>query len=238
MKKTIEERVDRIEKIFWVVGVIAVIFGVSGAWGYNVLQSSRTQLSDLDKKVEDVQNRLDEASNLAKNVESEINNRKDEAIRSLKNEEDMAIDRLKRRAYNLVSEEANKKFKDSVVYDVWAGKGRPPWITKLGKNLSVTLPVTKGDIVQATFAGSAWRSNFYYRIVEKSQLSVTEAPLFAQIIQNQNDYWRSVVASRVFEVTRDGKLTLAVEFIGAELKDPKVKVAGARLIATKVAFGK
>jgi len=83
MKKNIEERVDRVEKIFWVVGIIAVIFGVSGGWGYSLLQSAGTKLSELTKKVE--------------NVHSEIEKTTEKAKDTLKEEEDKTIERLRKR---------------------------------------------------------------------------------------------------------------------------------------------
>jgi len=235
MRKTIEERVDRIEKIFWVVGIIAVIFGVSGAWGYKVLSSAKTQLTDLDKKVEAFQNRVDEASISAK---SEIDTKKDEAISDLKKEEEEeeAKGRLKNMASELVSEALNEHTKNSVEVTLSGVHIKSP-----GRHLRLELPVTKGDIVQATFAGSVNNSKFYYRIVDESKLSVTKSPDFAQLIQNGEDTWQSVVASRVFEVTRDGRLTLVVEFLRGDIKiteSLRVDVAGARLIATKVAYGR
>jgi len=45
--KTLDERVARIEKIFWVVAVLAVIFGISGAWGLNALKNANLTLDDI-----------------------------------------------------------------------------------------------------------------------------------------------------------------------------------------------
>ena len=84
MGKSTEERVDRIEKIFWVVGVVAVIFGVSGGWGYGLLQSAETRLNELGRKVE--------------NFQSEIQKTTDKAIDSLNKEEEKSIEHLKERA--------------------------------------------------------------------------------------------------------------------------------------------
>jgi hypothetical protein len=89
MKKTIEERVDRVEKIFWVVGVIAVIFGISGGWGYSLLQSAETKLHDLTEKVG--------------NVKSEIHETTQKAIVTLTEEEDKAIERLNKKAEKQLS---------------------------------------------------------------------------------------------------------------------------------------
>ena len=76
MKKNIEDRVDRIEKIFWVLGVVAVIFGVSGAWGKIVFESTKEELSTLKKNVEEIKQTANQAA-------SEIRKKEEEIISSL-----------------------------------------------------------------------------------------------------------------------------------------------------------
>jgi len=244
MKKTIEERVDRIEKIFWVVGVIAVIFGVSGAWGYNVLQSAKTQFTDLDKKVEALQNSVDKASIL---VKSEIDTKKDEAISDIKKETDKAEVRLKSKASKLVSGALNKHFENRIDYSVKQGQ-----IKNLGTYLRVKLDVTEGDIVQASFVGSVQKSQFYCMIVEDIVEDSDQEPQLSDfalkgfkaaaqvIIQKNDESWKSLAAHQVFKVLKDGELKLAVKFHNGCPEDclpGNVIVYDATLIATKVAFG-
>jgi len=88
MKKTIEERVDQLEKIFWVVGVIAVIFGVSGGWGFSLLKSAETKLSNVTARVDEVDSKLKEITTEATQ----------EIKRILSEEEDKTIENLRERA--------------------------------------------------------------------------------------------------------------------------------------------
>lgn len=46
--KELQRRVDFIDKVFWVVGAVAVVFGISGAYGLNILTSVRAELKNID----------------------------------------------------------------------------------------------------------------------------------------------------------------------------------------------
>jgi hypothetical protein len=58
---SLEKRVQTLENKLWVAGAVAVIFGVSGAWGFSALHEAQTQLSELQKGVQAVKDARDAA---------------------------------------------------------------------------------------------------------------------------------------------------------------------------------
>lgn len=50
--QALKEQVQKLRNIAWVIGVVAVIFGVSGGWGINVLGESQKTIKNLEGSVE------------------------------------------------------------------------------------------------------------------------------------------------------------------------------------------
>jgi len=45
----LESQVQRLNNIFWVVGIVAVIFGVAGGWGAKTLSKAKDELESLNR---------------------------------------------------------------------------------------------------------------------------------------------------------------------------------------------
>ncbi len=52
--ETLEKHVQKLQNIVWVVGVLAVIFGISGGWGLNVLSESQKTISTLEGDIKEL----------------------------------------------------------------------------------------------------------------------------------------------------------------------------------------
>ena len=148
--KTLDERMDRIEKIFWVVAVVAVIFGVSGAWGLNTLTKAKSKIESLNDSVGTVTKDIDNAKLAFENV-------KDKKIAEfnaiLQKEMSNQIAMAKNEVSNLLK---------SRVYE-YNNQGSK--IDSLVNHAKLKLPVKKGDIILASYVASARNSEFYYRII-------------------------------------------------------------------------
>ena len=109
----------------------------------------------------------------------------------------------------------------------------PRHITTLGTHTPVSVRARKGDLIVATFSGSAERGEFYYRIVplEHSAVSLTNS---SQVIMVSSSRWQSLSATQVFRADRDREVKLAIEFYKSDVSGV-VKVFGSTLAATVVA---
>ena len=49
--RAVEAKLQILQQIAWVIGAVALIFGVSGAWGLKLLRDAEAELDDTDKRV-------------------------------------------------------------------------------------------------------------------------------------------------------------------------------------------
>ncbi len=54
--KNLENHVQKLRNIVWVVGVIALIFGVSGGWGIKTLNTSKDTIKKLGEQIDQLNN--------------------------------------------------------------------------------------------------------------------------------------------------------------------------------------
>ena len=105
--KTLDERVARIEKIFWVVAVLALIFGISGAWGLNALKREKTEITSLQTAVDGVKANVDgvivdvdrvkaDAKDAVDRVKADVKDAVTEGIETIKNEKERQLIAIKR----------------------------------------------------------------------------------------------------------------------------------------------
>ena len=76
----LKTQVQRLNNIVWVVGIVAVIFGISGGWGYNTLSKAQNKLenfeNEVEKHVENFKNKADAHFNgMKKDLEKIINDK-------------------------------------------------------------------------------------------------------------------------------------------------------------------
>jgi len=89
--KTLDERVARIEKIFWVVAVLAVIFGISGAWGLNALRNAKSEIESLRKSqieplqedVKNIRSFVDKADDFVADAKSKLEDEKNRQLKAM-----------------------------------------------------------------------------------------------------------------------------------------------------------
>ena len=73
--ETLEKDVQKLKNIAWVVGVVAVIFGISGGFGLSILNKSQAEIKDLNKQLESINSTTEETkSKLVTIREQEENN--------------------------------------------------------------------------------------------------------------------------------------------------------------------
>ena len=214
MQKTIEERVERIEKIFWAIGAIAVIFGLSGAWGYKVISAAKTEIETLEADIEPLRKFVNDADKFIEMAKEDIENAKDLSIHEMRNmSDDLALESIQRHSKNrLASAKTNGHIK------------------KLGMHTELTLNVNKGEVIHAIYTGSARGSQFYYRIVDVSEVSKPMAGSI-QVIMVPADSWRSITATESFVAKHTGTIQLAIEFFKSDVSGD-VKVYGSTLVAS------
>jgi hypothetical protein len=93
---TIEERVSRIEKIFWVVFIVAVIFGMSGAFGAKILSSAKKELHSLSIQIKNIDEKASKMTALVTGQEKK-------SIVAVKNQEALSINNLTQNINNATS---------------------------------------------------------------------------------------------------------------------------------------
>ncbi len=92
----LKTQVQRLNNIVWVVGIVAVIFGISGGWGYNILSKTQEDLKttqedlntakeNLNTAQEDLETYKKDADDLKKDLESDL----DKYSKGKKNELDV-----------------------------------------------------------------------------------------------------------------------------------------------------
>ena len=109
---SLEKRIQVLENRFWVAGAIAVIFGVSGAWGFSMLHDAQKQLVQLQGGVQTVKDARDAAlESLKKSKETQISDfnqqAKEIAKQAVSGEVGAQLDAVKRWTQNIY-EQANK----------------------------------------------------------------------------------------------------------------------------------
>jgi len=223
MQKTLEQRIDRIEKVFWAAGVIAVIFGLSGAWGYKAITKAKTEIDtvkgDITTLKEDIvplRQFVDKADVFVENAKKDLEKKKNESISEIaRNTDDLAVSAIQ------------KNLKNRLVASKEGGH-----IKSLGKHNLIKMKVSEGDVLQATYTGSAIESQFYYHIVENTGIAKPTAGSI-QVIQVPAGAWRSIAVTESFVAKKSGQIQLAVEFFKSDVSGA-VHVFGSTLIATKV----
>jgi len=229
LEKTLEQRVYFIEKVFWVVGVLAVIFGISGAWGLSILNNARTELSTLQVQVEQ------QRSNVSVVREKLIPIQ--EFVDKSKNQVELArteIDRATRTAIAQVQPKIEESV-DAVIRartSPAAAVAATRNITSLGIHNQVSIKARRGDVIAASYSGSASSGEFYYKIVSPNNSAASISPESAsiQVVQLSSEPWHSVSADQLFRATRDGEVKLAIEFSKSDVSGT-VKVFGSTLLA-------
>lgn len=229
--KTLDERVARIEKIFWVVAVLAVIFGISGAWGLSALKTAKSEIDSLQSNLRIIRSFVDKAEAFV-----------DEAKLQIREEKEGQLEDMVPKIRTMAQKEIADQLKGRVAYieeekidRLDTSLGEHPYIHK---DFTVSLPVKKGDIVYASYVASTRKSEFYYRIVCVNDLAtpltkITQCVMAAPV-RDYRHQWHSISASEVFRVDTNGDLKLAVEFEKGTLTG-KVELFGPTLIAFKVA---
>jgi hypothetical protein len=226
--KTLNQRVDIIEKIFWVVAVVAVIFGISGAWGLNALKNAKSEIAELNASVNTVKEDIEGAKfEIEKEKNKQVAEFKAKAKHEISDQLAMAQIRI------------SDQLKSRVVKYSKKEKG---WIKTLGQHAIITLTVKEGDIIYASYVASAKNSDFYYRIIAitddiaKPRLNGGQVVMVLPIPAAKGHQWHSISASEVFEVHKNGDLKLAVELTKDDLTGDVV-VFNPTLVAFKVASG-
>ncbi|GAH76638.1 unnamed protein product, partial [marine sediment metagenome] len=183
--------------------VVAVIFGISGAWGLNALKNAKSEIGKLNASVITVKKDIDGAK------------------LAIEKEKDKQVAEFKAIAQNEISDQlamAKKKISDQLKSRVVEyNKITDSKITSLGKHANVKLPVKEGDIIYASYVASARNSEFYYRIIAiKDGIAIPlinrdQVVMATSIPGAKRHQWHSISASEVFEVHKNGDLKLAVE---------------------------
>lgn len=212
-KLSLEERVARIEKIFWVVGVVAIIFGLSGAWGISLLRAAQAEISTLQNDLASVRTSATEAARLVTDSKSQI-----------EKETKHQLENVKPAVQDLAEREVKTLFRNRAAF---AATGTH--ISSLGRHTTIKLRVKKGDLIHASYTASAKNSEFYFRIVDVNSLAV---PLTksTQLVQNANQPWRPIATQEIFRADNDRELQLAVEFFKGDIGG-NVTVYNSTLIA-------
>jgi len=216
MPKTIEERVDRIEKIFWVIAAIAVIFGLSGAWGYKVISAAKNEIKEIEQNIEPLREFVNNADIFIETAKADITSAKNSSIEEIRSESD-----------GFVLESIQKYSKNRLASTTTKGH-----IEKLGKHTALNLEVNKGEVIHAIYTGSANGSQFYYRVVDMSGNSKPMAGS-VQVIMVPANSWRSITVTETFVAKQSGTIKLAIEFYKVDVSG-KVKVFGSTLVASKI----
>lgn len=89
--KELEGHVQRLRNIVWVVGVLGVIFGVSGGWGISTLQDSKDQIKELEENVAALKGNTTEIEKLFDNARISQENKFDQHVLNKRTELDTHI---------------------------------------------------------------------------------------------------------------------------------------------------
>jgi hypothetical protein len=57
--KQLTERIGKIERYLALAVTIAIVFGIGGAWGFAIISSAKTEITQLENKVQDVKSQAD-----------------------------------------------------------------------------------------------------------------------------------------------------------------------------------
>lgn len=94
---SLEERVQKLENWLKIAVGVAVVFGISGAWGFSLLQAAQKQLTALQDGIHTVKQQRDEAL-------SDVKAAKDAGIADLKNEKAAQLLDIQAKAKPLVKD--------------------------------------------------------------------------------------------------------------------------------------
>ena len=209
----IQKRLNRIDAIFWTVAAVAAIFGITGAFGYKLIEEAKTEIKSLQTEIVPLRDFVDNADKFIRDAKEEISQ-----------ETHNQISTIKPTINDLAADAVNDLLTNRVAFSRTDGH-----ITSLGMHSNVSLSVKKGDIVHATYTGTAEASDFYFRIV-KTHGSATALLGSAQLIRNAEQRWQPIATQEIFRVDADGELQLSVEFFKSDITG-KVKVFGSSLVA-------
>lgn len=56
--KALREKVLFFDKAVWVTGIVAVVFGITGAWGANAIVSANNMIADMERQIESASARV------------------------------------------------------------------------------------------------------------------------------------------------------------------------------------
>jgi hypothetical protein len=228
-EKTVEQRVQFIEKVFYVVGALAVIFGVSGAWGLSLLKSARAEINELQAQVVEQRKNAAALREAMAPIQEFVDKSKTQ-VDLVKAEIDKAAGAAVTQIQPKIEErvEAILRARTSPTASVAAVRD----ITSLGVHNELTIQAKRGDLIAASYSGSARSSEFYYTLVSPNNSATAIAPQgdATQVVQLASQPWRSISANQLFRATRDGEIKLAVEYSRSDVSGA-VKVFGSILVA-------
>lgn len=226
----LKERIIKIETAGKILMVLAGIFGFGGlitAWMSN---SASIKSIELKERLSVLESRVKDSENITDVVDEHVAVKLAEADQSI---EAMSEAAVVKNADTLIARMG--KIESNTATRYAANRYGDGHITTLGKHNKISIPVNAGDIVVATYTGSAMGSQFYYSIVDNNSPTWEVRGMGSKqiVMKADNKFWESITTQGVFKAKRGGNLQLEVEFTKSDVTGA-VKVFGSSLSAINI----
>lgn len=99
----LQARVQALENKIKVATAVAVIFGISGAFGANMLNSAKTKIDDLEKQIGTLQSQV-----------SDVQSARDNAIAAIRAEENTQVSTFKGQVQPLAADAVNSQLQGQI----------------------------------------------------------------------------------------------------------------------------